>query len=102
MLVFYTICSVFSYTSWHFYAFCHGDDLGGTPWARQNAGWRPWNPRGFSTRGPAPPTGRLRQRLADGSTEEDWSRAMEAKLPQRLSRLKQNGPDKTVRGAEQE
>jgi hypothetical protein len=46
--------------------------------------------------------GRLHQRSADDSTEEDWSRAMETKLPQRLSRQKQSGPDKTVRGAEQE
>ena len=48
------------------------------------------------------PKGRLRQRPADDSTEEDWSRAMETKLPQRLSRQKRNGPDKTSRGAEQE
>jgi hypothetical protein len=46
--------------------------------------------------------GRLRQRPADNSVEEDWSRAMETKLPQWLSRQKWNGPDKTVRGAEQE
>jgi hypothetical protein len=46
--------------------------------------------------------GRLRQQPADDSAEEDWSRAMETKLPQRLFRQKRNGPDKTVRGAEQE
>jgi hypothetical protein len=46
--------------------------------------------------------GRLRQRPADDSTEEDWSQAMETKLPQRLPRQKRNGPDKTVRSAEQE
>jgi hypothetical protein len=46
--------------------------------------------------------GRLRQRPADDSTEEDWSRAMETKLPQWLSHQKRNGPDKTIRSAEQE
>jgi hypothetical protein len=40
--------------SWHF---CHGDDLGGTPWAEQYAGWRPRSPHGFSTRRLAPPEG---------------------------------------------
>jgi hypothetical protein len=48
---------------------------------RTTAGWRPRNPRGFSTRGPAPPKGRLRQLPADDFAEEDWSRAMETKLP---------------------
>jgi hypothetical protein len=33
---------------------CRGDDLWGAPRARQYAGWRPRNPRGFSTRRPAP------------------------------------------------
>jgi hypothetical protein len=46
--------------------------------------------------------GRLRQQPADDSIEEDWSRAMGTKLPQRPSRQKQNGPNKTVRDAEQE
>ena len=44
--------------------------------------------------------GRSRQRPADDSTEEDWSRAMETKLLQRPSRQKQNGPDKSDRGAD--
>jgi hypothetical protein len=46
--------------------------------------------------------GRLYQQPADDSAEEDRSRAMETKLLQRLSCQKRNGPDKTVRGAEQE
>jgi hypothetical protein len=36
--------------------------------------------------------GQLRQRPADDSTEEDWSRAMKTKLLQRLSRQKQTAP----------
>jgi hypothetical protein len=46
--------------------------------------------------------GGLRPHPANDSTEEDWSRAMETKLPQWLFRQKRNGPDKTDRGAEQE
>jgi hypothetical protein len=46
--------------------------------------------------------GRLRQQPADDSAEEDWSRAMETKLPNGRLAKSGNGPDKTVRGAEQE
>jgi hypothetical protein len=46
--------------------------------------------------------GRLCQRPADDSAEEDWSRAMETKLPNGRLAKSGNGPDKTVRGAEQE
>jgi hypothetical protein len=62
----------------------------------------PGNPTASAREDRLRPKGRLRQRPADDSTEEDWSQAMETKLPQRLSRQKRNGPDKTVRSAEQE
>jgi hypothetical protein len=62
----------------------------------------PGNPTASAREDRLRPKGRLRPWSADDSTEEDWSRAMETKLPQRLSRQKGNGPDKTVRSAEQE
>jgi hypothetical protein len=41
----------------------------------------PGNPTASAREDRLRPKGRLRQRLADDSTEEDWSRAMETKLP---------------------
>jgi hypothetical protein len=44
--------------------------------------------------------GRLRQQPTGDSAEEGWSRAMGTKLLQRPSHQKQNGPDKSDRGAD--
>jgi hypothetical protein len=46
------------------------------------------------------PKGQQRQQPADDSAEESWSRAMETKFLQWPSRQKQNGPDKSDRGAD--
>jgi hypothetical protein len=52
----------------------------------------PGNPTASTREDRLHPKGRLRQQPADDSTEEDWSWAMETKLPQRLSRQKRTAP----------
>jgi hypothetical protein len=81
---------------------CRGDDLGGAPWARQHADWRPRSLYVFSTRRPAPPEGLAALaagwRLHRGELEP----GDEDKASQWLSGQKYDGPDKSGRGAGQE